>query len=152
MDLEDWNNNGWLRPHKTSSLEISGLFSIIRRDLHDAKSRELSSDWKFGIAYNAALKLCTVLLYASGFKAEKNLQHFRTIAALPIILGDGKVDDANYLETCRVKRNTVEYDLAGMTSDAEALELIQFAELLHYEVLEWLEQMHPQLAPPRKDV
>ena len=46
-------------------------------------------DWRFGIAYNTALKLCTILLYASGYRAERTLQHYRTIQAMPLILGKG---------------------------------------------------------------
>ena len=61
--------------------------------------RELSPDWQFGIAYNAALKLCTILLYASGFRPEKNLAHYRTLAALPLILGNERKNDADYLDT-----------------------------------------------------
>ena len=57
MTLNDWQCNGWLRPHNSSQKEIEGLFSIVDRDLVDANAGELSSDWKFGIAYNAALKL-----------------------------------------------------------------------------------------------
>ena len=78
MTLKQWMDNGWLRPHKTSAEEIENLFMIIDRDLKDAKGG-ISDDWRFGIAYNAALKLCTILLYAEGFKAEKTLQHYRTI-------------------------------------------------------------------------
>jgi hypothetical protein len=36
-----------------------------------------SLDIRFGIAYNAALKLCTILLYTEGYRPEKTLQHFR---------------------------------------------------------------------------
>jgi hypothetical protein len=36
-------------------------------------------------------------------------QHYRTIQALPKILGSEKNDDAAYLDTCRAKRNTAEY-------------------------------------------
>ncbi len=68
MSLNDWQNNGWVRSHKASRSEIAGLFSIVDRDLRDATADELSSDWQFGIAYNAALKLCTVLLHASGYR------------------------------------------------------------------------------------
>jgi hypothetical protein len=42
----------------------------------------ISDDWKFGIAYNAALKLCTILLHDSGYRPEKNLAHYRTLQAL----------------------------------------------------------------------
>jgi hypothetical protein len=84
MSLQDWANNGWLRSHKTSHEEIGNLLLIVERDLKDAKESILSPDWRFGIAYNAALKLCTILLYCEGFRPEKNLAHYRTLQALPV--------------------------------------------------------------------
>lgn len=57
MSLHDWAKAGWLRPHQTSRRQIADLFAIVDRDLEDA-ARGLSADWQFGIAYNAALKLC----------------------------------------------------------------------------------------------
>ncbi|MGE0128757.1 MAG: hypothetical protein AB7U82_11815 [Blastocatellales bacterium] len=74
--------------------------AIVARDLADAEC-DISADWRFGIAYNAALKLCTILLHASGYRPEKTLQHYRAIAALPEILGEQWKDEADYLETCR---------------------------------------------------
>jgi hypothetical protein len=110
MSLQQWSQNGWLRPHKSSAAEVRGLLAIVERDLRDAEG-EISADWRFGIAYNAALKLCTILLHASGFRPEKTLAHYRTLAALPLILGSMRQSDADYLETCRTKRNTAEYDM-----------------------------------------
>ena len=104
MSLAQWAENCWLRPHTTSTKEIADLLMIVERDLHDSAG-DISADWQFGIAYNAALKLCTVLLYASGYKPEKSLQHYRTIQALPLILGHSYKEDARYLDTCRTKRN-----------------------------------------------
>lgn len=86
MSLQKWVEYGWLRSHKSSNKEIADLLRIIDRDLQDAAG-EISSDWRFGIAYNAALKLCTILLYAEGYRPEKTLQHYRTIQSLPVILG-----------------------------------------------------------------
>jgi len=56
MSLKDWFSNGWLRKHQTNSQQISDLFAIVDRDLEDAKTARLSTDWQFGIAYNATLK------------------------------------------------------------------------------------------------
>jgi hypothetical protein len=56
MSLQSWLDNGWLRGHKTSKKEIADLLKIIDRDLQDAAG-SISADWRFGIAYNAALKL-----------------------------------------------------------------------------------------------
>jgi hypothetical protein len=36
MTLRQWAENGWLKPHKTSSIEISNLLKIVDRDLIDA--------------------------------------------------------------------------------------------------------------------
>lgn len=143
--LRQWADNGWLKPHKTSPQEIGGLLAIVRRDLADARGAGISNDWRFGIAYNAALKLCTVLLYAEGYRPDKNLAHYRTLQAMPLILGATHKEDAVYLDTCRIKRNTVEYDSVGGATAADADELIEFATGLEAEVLAWLKKKYPAL-------
>lgn len=138
MSLETWAKNGWLRPHKTSKPEIEDLFQIVARDLQDCQTKDLSDDWKFGIAYNATLKLCTILLYSSGYRPEKNLTHYRTLQSLPLTLGKEHVDSADYLESCRIKRNETEYDFAGGISPNEAKELINFVKELKGKVEQWI--------------
>ncbi|MBV5341264.1 MAG: hypothetical protein J0665_17190 [Deltaproteobacteria bacterium] len=145
MTLSKWVEYGWLRQHKTTRQEIADLLGIVDRDLSDAQTGRISTDWQFGIAYNAALKLCTILLYAEGYRAGQGLQHYRTIQALPLILGRNREVDAAYLDTCRVKRNTVEYDRIGATSDSEALELIEFVRDLRAEVVMWLQANYSEL-------
>jgi hypothetical protein len=152
MSLRQWADNGWLRPHESSAREIAGILGIVERDLRDAEA-EISADWRFGIAYNAALKLCAILLHASGYRPEKNLAHYRTLAALPLILGGDRQEDADYLDACRGKRNTAEYDMAGAVTLADAAELVAFANELKQDVLAWLQREHPALLrdqrPPR---
>lgn len=145
MTLEKWADYGWLRTHRPSRQEIADLLLIVERDIGDAMSGGISTDWQFGIAYNAALKLCTILLHAEGYRAGQGLQHYRTIQALPLILGSDRQSDADYLDTCRIKRNTVEYDRIGATSDGEAMELIAFVREFREEVLRWLTANHPNL-------
>ena len=144
MSLKRWLNNGLLRRHQTSAREISDLLAITARDLKDAREG-ISDDWRFGIAYNAALKLCTVLLYAEGFKAERALQHYRTIQALPLILGEDRKKDAEYLDSCRSKRNIVEYDYVGAATEQDADELIEFVVEMEKDVRKWLKDHHPDL-------
>ena len=144
MSLKQWADNGWLKPHQTSKKEISSLLRIVERDLDDAQ-RDISSDWRFGIAYNAALKLCRILLCAEGYRPSHDLQHYRTLAALPEILGEGKKQDAEYLNDCRKKRNIVEYDDVGGASESDADELIEFVRDLRDEVINWLKKNHPEL-------
>ena len=144
MTLKLWAENGWLRPHETSPEEIGNLLSVVERDIHDAE-QPLSADWRFGIAYNAALKLCTILLYAEGYRSAREMAHYRTIAALPLILGEGKKNDMEYLNACRAKRNIAEYEYAGGISDTEAGELVAFVRSFRNEITSWLERRHPEL-------
>ena len=143
MSLQEWLEYGWLHAHKSSKKEISDLFQIIDRDLQNAAG-DISTDWRFGIAYNAALKLCTILLYAEGYRPEKTLQHFRTIQALPLILGKRHEPDAKYLDTCRNKRNVAEYDYVGGVTEEDVSELIGYVNELRNEVLRWLNENHPE--------
>lgn len=78
MSLKDWENNGWLRPHRTGRQEIGDLMALVRRDLADACTREISADWRFGIGYNAALKLCTILFYTTGYRPAQVSAAFRS--------------------------------------------------------------------------
>lgn len=149
MSLTNWAENGWLRSHKTSAKEIADLLMIVDRDLQDATG-SISADWRFGIAYNAALKLCTVLLYASGYKPEKALQHYRTIQALPLILGQSYKEDAKYLDTCRSKRNIAEYDYVGAVSADDVTELLTFVKELRTTIIQWLKEKHSQLLSSKK--
>jgi uncharacterized protein (UPF0332 family) len=147
MSLADWAKNGWLRVHKPTKEEIANLLEIVERDMKDATSKTLSDDWKFGIAYNAALKLCTILLHSSGYRPEKNLAHYRTLQSLSLILGKNQAANADYLDACRKKRNETEYDIAGTVSSDEVRELLEFCKELKAEVMSWLKSHHKNLLP-----
>jgi len=144
MSLKQWADNGWLKPHRTSREEVGKLLDIVERDLRDAGG-DISADWRFGIAYNAALKLCTILLYAEGYRPSHESQHYRTIAAVPEILGRDNKEDAHYLDDCRKKRNIVEYDYIGGASESDADELIVFVKEFRNVVNAWLKKKHPAL-------
>ena len=143
MSLQDWAKAGWLRPHRMTPDQIAGQLALVDRDLKDA-GRDVSADWQFNIAYNAALQLCSILLNAEGWRPERNLAHYRTLQSLPIILGSDWQNDADYLETCRSKRNKTEYDAIGQVTETEAKELADFAKKLRKEVLAWLKEKHPE--------
>ena len=79
MTLDDWLKNGWLAPHKPSPREIADLLAVADRDLVDCRAQGLGGDWRFNIAYNAALQLATAAFAAAGFKASRDNHHFRVI-------------------------------------------------------------------------
>ena len=146
MSLSDWAKNGWLKPQAPSRNQIAKIFTVVDRDLEDSQ-QPLSPDGQFNIAYNSALQLCAIALMAEGWRPDKLNAHYRTIAALPIILGSHRQDGADYLDACRAKRNGLEYDKAGRVSASEAKELRDFAVELRAEVVEWLGTAHPGLSP-----
>jgi len=147
MDLQQWQANGWLKPHKTDAQEIGNLLAMIERDIRDATGTNISADWHFGIAYNAALKLCTLLLFANGYRPENNLAHYRTILSLPHTLGQAWQQESIFLNTCRIKRNILEYDCSGHTTEEEAVELLQHVDILHKAVLDFMAGHFPHLLP-----
>jgi hypothetical protein len=146
MSLQDWAKAQWIRPYTTTRKQIAAQFETVDRDLEDAQ-RGVSADWQFNIAYNASLQLCSILLNAAGWRPEKNLAHYRTLQSLPLILGNDWQDDADYLDTCRSKRNKTEYEAIGQVTRAEAKELTDFAAKLREEVRAWLKNNHPDFLP-----
>ncbi len=144
MTLKQWELNNWLKKHSTNRKEIENLFKLVERDINSAKENT-HPDWIFNIAYNAALKLCTILLYSSGYMAERKSNQYYTIQSITEILGSNKNKEAAYLDSCRVKRNTSSYDYAGSISEKEADELLDFVQKYHNEVKEWMLNNHPEL-------
>ena len=71
--------------------------------------------------------------------------HFRALQSLPLILGAERAADASYLDACRMKRNTVEYDCVGGATNSDTDELIAFTESLERDVVRWFGEKHPEL-------
>lgn len=144
MSLKQWEDNGWLKSETASRDEIRNLLVIVDRDIRDSQET-VSTDWKFGIAYNAALKLCTILLRSEGYRPAHGNHHYRTIMSIPEIVGSDWTENAEYLNACRIKRNTLEYDYAGCTTTEDVAELLEFLKGFRKTVIELLGSTHPEL-------
>jgi len=77
VSLKEWSRSGWLIEHKTSRQEIIDLLSIADRDIADCQISTLSPDWRLNIAYNSALLSATTALAASGYRASREMHHYR---------------------------------------------------------------------------
>lgn len=144
MSLGDWLRNSWLVEHKTSVEEISGLLAIVERDIANAKVAGLSDDWRFNIAYNAALQAATTALAASGFRAAREQHHYRTIQSLALTIGWPGAEVERF-DRFRKKRNITGYETAGVISAGEAGEMLEVATALRAQVIAWLAKRHPKL-------
>ena len=149
MSLNDLVKTNQLKAHTPTRDQLTRIFGVVDRDLEDSK-RNLSPDGQFNIAYNAALQLCAIALLAEGWKADRLKAHYLTIYSLPKVLGEKWQEGADYLETCRAKRNGLEYDAAGRVSARDAKELRDFAAELREAVVIWLGERHPKLSPWKK--
>jgi hypothetical protein len=144
VSLRDWQRNNWLVEHKTSAEEIAGLLAIVQRDLANANVTGLSDDWRFNIAYNAALQAATAALAAAGFRAAREQHHYRTLQSLSFTIGWPRVK-VERLDRFRKKRNITGYETAGVISEGEVEEMLQVATALRDDVLTWLHRQHPKL-------
>ena len=146
MGIDEWVANRWLVPHEPTREEIRALLAAVEVDLETAAGTA-APGWRFAIAYAAALRLCTLALNASGHRASGDRKHYRTIAALSLLLGPEAQATAEYLEQCSRKRHEVTYESVGGVSPAEADELVQAVRELRETVSAWLRRSHRTLAP-----
>jgi hypothetical protein len=144
MSLQSWLQNSWLVQHTTSAEEIANLLRISDRDLASCPLPQLSADWRFVIAYNAALQTATAALAAAGYRAARENHHYRVIQSLEYTIAPGKklIDT---LDAFRKKRNLSSYDIADSVSDSEAAEMLTLATRVRQDVEKWIRATRPEL-------
>ena len=149
MSLRDWVREGWLGEHRSGADEIQNLLGIADRDLETSRIKDLPPDWRFAIAYNAALQAATAALAAAGYRAAREAHHLRVIRSLEFTL---RKDPAfvRRFDLFRRKRNVSSYERGGSISELEAQEMRALAETLRADVEAWIRKTHPALWRPGK--
>ncbi len=142
MSLQLYSSNHWIREHESSAAEINNLFAIADRDIMQSQTTGLGAEWRFDIAYNAALQLATAALAAAGYRAERHNKHMRTLESLAFTVGLEK-DTVDFLDHCRRKRHVAIYEQIGAISDQEAGELLDVTQRLRSIVEDWICREHP---------
>ena len=122
-----------------SKQEIDNLMDIVKRDISDAEVKEISNDRRYAAAYNAVLQLCTMLIRKKGYRIRKTGHHYNTFRAAGLLLGKTHEMTINYFDSCRIKRNRVEYDYVLNISDTELDELIYEAKKFKKVILNLVE-------------
>lgn len=142
-----WNNllkQHRAQRHKTNRQEIDQLRQVVARGLSDAAVTAISTDLRFQAAYNAALQLATIAIYCAGYRIRGQEHHKTTFQALPLAMGNPVAQRATYFDTCRRKRNTATYDVAGLISAGEVDDLIDQATAFQNELEEWIAKDHAE--------
>lgn len=152
MSLEQWLSEGKLKPHSTTRQEVGQLLEAIERNIRDASIEALSPDNRFTIAYQAALQLATIVLYASGYRPSASMgHHYVTIQSLRFTMGKQAKARVQYFDHCRKMRNASEYERAGVVTDHGVEELLEELHAFRQDVMDWLRQTYSHLLDTESD-
>lgn len=143
-----WTNllaNRTVQLHSTSAREIEDLREVVKRDLSDAAITGLSDDRRFATAYNAVLQLSKMTIACAGYRISIGAGHHqKTFEAAKIALASIEAEAlADYFDTCRRKRNSIDYDGSEIVSESEAKELLEKAGDFQTIVEDWIANNHP---------
>ena len=134
---------GRLAPHRLSHEELEDLRAAVARDLADAALEGLSTDNRFGTAYEAALLLTRMAIADAGYRVKGQGAHWTQFVALPLAMGEEFREVATYFDHCRRKRNTLSYEAAGIATEPEAEELVQRVNGFRQDVENWISKQRP---------
>lgn len=120
--------------------------ALVARDLADAQVAGLSADRRFATAYNAALQTANMAIACAGYRVTAKTGHHRvTVDAITLAVGTAASSYADYLETCRRKRNVIDYTRSHVASDSEADEIVKMAREFYDLVEAWIGTKLPNL-------
>ncbi len=115
----------------------------------DAAVPGLSAGRSLATGYNAVLQLSKMVLACAGYRASASVpgHHQTTFEAARLVVGPAAQELTDYFETCRRKRNVIDYDYAEVATGPQARELLEKA--VHYRKLveRWIARYHPKYTP-----
>ena len=132
--------------HTTSPQELNEIRRLVARDLTDAAIPVLSEDRRFATAYNAALQTAKMAIACAGYRIASVPGHHRlTFEGAKLALGKPVEHLADYFDSCRRKRNEIDYTGATIATTTEADELLLHAKAFLNLVEGWILPTHPAL-------
>lgn len=129
-----------MQKHATSKREIDDLRELVERDLRDAAIDALSDDRRFATAYNAVLQLSKMAIACAGYRVSTGAGHHqKTFDAVKTALRTNEADAlADYFDTCRRKRNNIDYDGSEIVTETEVAELLTKAHEFRDIIEAWI--------------
>ena len=82
----------------------------------------------------------------AGYRIVSKVGHHRvSLESTKLVLGKPAQKYADYFETCRRKRNTIDYTFSNVATETEAKEILVQASQFYGEVEDWITKNHPSL-------
>jgi uncharacterized protein (UPF0332 family) len=132
--------------HVTSNKELDGMRELIARDLADANLAGLSADRRFATAYNAALTAANMAIACAGYRITAKIGHHQvSLEAAGLAVGPSGEKLLDYFDTCRRKRNRIDYTQSKVATETEAKEIVAKAAEFYELVEQWIAAKHPSL-------
>jgi uncharacterized protein (UPF0332 family) len=132
--------------HRTSKKELDDIRALVARDLADATVAGLSADRRFATAYNAALLAANMVIACAGYRVTAKTGHHKiSFDSIKLALGSGSNKYADYFETCRRKRNVIDYTRSHVVTETEAKEIVEKATEFYGFVEAWIDSKLPNL-------
>jgi hypothetical protein len=120
--------------------------ALVARDLADARVAGLSADRRFATAYNAGLLAANMAIACAGYRVTAKTGHHKvSFDSMKLALGSGASKYADYFETCRRKRNVIDYTHSHVATDTEAKEILAKATEFYEGVETWIDSKFPNL-------
>lgn len=128
MAYESLLKRGLIKPFEAAPSQIADRLGLAKRDVETARSVS-NADWAYNIAYNAMLQAARALMFAEGYRtAGGEGQHKTVVQFAESALGRSFEEEVRFFEKMRVKRNRAVSDTAGIVSEVEARQAVEFAE------------------------
>jgi uncharacterized protein (UPF0332 family) len=122
-----------VQPHRTSKKELDDMRALVARDLADATVAGFSADRRFATAYNAALLAANMAIACAGYRVTAKTGHHKiSFESVRLALGASANKYADYFETCRRKRNVIDYTRSHVATETEAKEILEKAKVRIY--------------------
>lgn len=129
MAYEELLKKGLIKPFDAESSQVSGRILLAQRDIQTARAPAIGFDWAYSIAYNAMLQSARALMFAEGYRpAGGEGQHRAVVRFVEMALGRKFEEETRFFDKMRIKRNRAVYDTAGIISESEARQAIEFAD------------------------
>ncbi|MDP2182982.1 MAG: hypothetical protein Q8K99_10500 [Actinomycetota bacterium] len=134
-----------LEPRATSPQEIADLLERFEVAMSDARVLGQSADGRYMHAYTAGFLLAKVVIRASGVRAKGGENHLDTLRAVPFYMGSGVQPSVDALDAARKRRNSTQYDAAGLVDDDDVQALLGRVEQFEVLMRGWLAEKHAEL-------
>lgn len=132
--------------HQTSKLELDNMRALVARDLADAKVEGLSADRGLRRRTTPRSRPRTWRLLAPATALPPKLATTRSRStASGWSLRAGAEQYVDYFETCRRKRNVIDYTRSDVATETEANEILEKATDFYELVEDWIDSKYPNL-------